>query len=85
MGQVKSVGSHHRRLQMLRGSLHFIQEPNGDTTTGCNSTGPHFNPLKKDQGAPCDNVLHAGDLGEHHCRPKWCCRSFGIKMTFRYH
>jgi Cu-Zn family superoxide dismutase len=25
--------------------------------------GPHFNPLKKDHGAPCDNERHAGDLG----------------------
>ncbi|KAF9661013.1 hypothetical protein SADUNF_Sadunf19G0023700 [Salix dunnii] len=27
------------------------------------SEGPHFNPLKKDHGAPCDNERHAGDLG----------------------
>ncbi|KAB5519496.1 hypothetical protein DKX38_007921 [Salix brachista] len=25
--------------------------------------GPHFNPLKKDHGAPGDNERHAGDLG----------------------
>ncbi|KAF3628331.1 Superoxide dismutase [Cu-Zn] 2 [Capsicum annuum] len=27
------------------------------------TSGPHFNPLKKDHGAPSDEVRHAGDLG----------------------
>jgi Cu-Zn family superoxide dismutase len=35
----------------------------GDTTNGCMSTGPHFNPKSLEHGAPEDDVRHAGDLG----------------------
>ncbi|CAH8380952.1 unnamed protein product [Eruca vesicaria subsp. sativa] len=35
----------------------------GDTTNGCNSTGPHFNPLNRVHGSPDGEERHAGDLG----------------------
>ncbi|XWS42683.1 hypothetical protein CRYUN_Cryun16bG0035200 [Craigia yunnanensis] len=52
------------RITGLSQGLHgFHIHALGDTTNGCNSTGPHFNPLKKDHGAPSDGERHAGDLG----------------------
>ncbi|KAG9457563.1 hypothetical protein H6P81_002071 [Aristolochia fimbriata] len=51
-------------LSGLRPGLHgFHVHALGDTTNGCMSTGPHFNPAGKEHGAPDDENRHAGDLG----------------------
>ncbi|KLO15966.1 copper zinc superoxide dismutase [Schizopora paradoxa] len=35
----------------------------GDLSSGCMSTGSHYNPLQKNHGAPSSNERHVGDLG----------------------
>nr|WKK95848.1 Cu/Zn superoxide dismutase [Mesosphaerum suaveolens] len=48
----------------LKPGLHgFHVHALGDTTNGCMSTGPHFNPAGKEHGSPEGDVRHAGDLG----------------------
>ncbi|CAD6203639.1 unnamed protein product [Miscanthus lutarioriparius] len=48
----------------LKPGLHgFHVHALGDTTNGCISTGPHYNPASKEHGAPEDENRHAGDLG----------------------
>ncbi|KAM0948573.1 putative superoxide dismutase [Dioscorea sansibarensis] len=52
------------RISGLKPGLHgFHVHALGDTTNGCMSTGPHYNPSGKDHGAPEDEIRHAGDLG----------------------
>ena len=59
-GPTKVVGDIAGLAEGLHG---FHIHEFGDTTNGCMSTGPHFNPNGMTHGAPTDEIRHAGDLG----------------------
>jgi hypothetical protein len=59
-GPTKIVGDISGLAEGLHG---FHIHEFGDTTNGCMSTGPHFNPNGMTHGAPTDEIRHAGDMG----------------------
>jgi Cu-Zn family superoxide dismutase len=58
-----TVISYNITGQTPNSSRGFHIHVSGDLTNGCASAGAHYNPFKKNHGAPTDEDRHVGDLG----------------------
>lgn len=60
----KNLTEVYGTIKGLQPGLHgFHIHTYGDLTNGCDSAGPHFNPLNQDHGGLNTPVRHVGDFG----------------------
>ncbi|XP_037560209.1 superoxide dismutase [Cu-Zn]-like [Dermacentor silvarum] len=59
----KNVTVHGNITNLPQGKHGFHVHEYGDLSKGCSSTGSHYNPNKRNHGAPDVEDRHVGDLG----------------------